>query len=159
MELRNILYISYYFPPMGLSGVQRTAKFVKYLSDYGWNVHVLTVTPETFYAFDGSLMDDFDGKSIQIHRTTKNSKKKHKVRKFPSYSVQKIGRFVLSFIFQPDSKIRWKKLAIELGGKIIEVYEDKLADAERFFVVIEKMKCTPRKYPRENGVPRMTPLK
>ena len=27
---RQILMIAYYFPPMGLSGVQRTLKFVKY---------------------------------------------------------------------------------------------------------------------------------
>ena len=123
MELRNILYISYYFPPMGLSGVQRTAKFVKYLPDFGWNVHVLTITPESFYAFDGSLMDDFDGKDIQIHRTATKSKKKNKVKKFPSYIIQKVGRFVLNFVFQPDSKIRWKKPALELAGKIIKENE------------------------------------
>ena len=29
-EIRKVLVIAYYFPPMGLSGVQRTAKFVKY---------------------------------------------------------------------------------------------------------------------------------
>ncbi len=119
-DLRNILYIAYYFPPMGLSGVQRSAKFVKYLPDYGWKPHVLTITPESFYAFDGSLLDDFDGRDIIIHRTSSKSKKKNKVRAFPSYLVQKIGRFVLNFIFQPDSKIRWKKPAVELGRKIIE---------------------------------------
>jgi len=31
---RKVLIISYYFPPMGLSGVQRTLKFVKYLPAY-----------------------------------------------------------------------------------------------------------------------------
>jgi glycosyltransferase involved in cell wall biosynthesis len=120
MDKRNILYISYYFPPMGLSGVQRTTKFVKYLPDYGWKPHVLTITPESFYAFDGSLMDDFDGRDIQIHRTASKSKKRGKVRKFPSYFVQKTGRFILNFVFQPDSKIRWKKSALELGKRIIE---------------------------------------
>jgi glycosyltransferase involved in cell wall biosynthesis len=65
-------------------------------------------------------MDDFEGRDIQIHRTASKSKKRGKVRKFPSYLVQKTGRFVLNFIFQPDSKIRWKKAALELGEKIIE---------------------------------------
>ncbi len=120
MDTRNILYISYYFPPMGLSGVQRTTKFVKYLPEYGWAPHILTITPESFYAFDGSLIDDFDGRDIQIHRTAAKSKKKSKLRKFPSYFVQKIGRYVLNFIFQPDSKIRWKKAAVKLGERVIE---------------------------------------
>lgn len=33
---REVLVIAYYFPPMGLSGVQRTLKFVKYLPEYKW---------------------------------------------------------------------------------------------------------------------------
>ena len=39
----KVLVVAYYFPPMGLSGVQRTAKFVKYLPKYGWKPTVLTV--------------------------------------------------------------------------------------------------------------------
>jgi len=58
-----------------------------------------------------------------------------------------------------EDLMKYKKLEERLGGKIIEFYEDKLADAERYFVIIEKVKCTSKKYPRGNGVPRMTPLK
>ncbi len=38
-EFRKVLIIAYYFPPMGLSGVQRTAKFVKYLPKYRMETH------------------------------------------------------------------------------------------------------------------------
>jgi hypothetical protein len=31
---RKVLVIAYYFPPIGLSGVQRTLKFTKYLSEF-----------------------------------------------------------------------------------------------------------------------------
>lgn len=30
---KKVLVIAYYYPPMGLSGVQRTLKFTKYLPD------------------------------------------------------------------------------------------------------------------------------
>ena len=40
---RRVLVIAYYFPPMGLSGVQRTLKFVKYLPAEGWLPLVHTV--------------------------------------------------------------------------------------------------------------------
>ncbi|WP_234119766.1 glycosyltransferase [Clostridium hydrogenum] len=39
---KTVLIISYIFPPIGGSGVQRTLKFVKYLRDYGWNPIVIT---------------------------------------------------------------------------------------------------------------------
>lgn len=119
MESRNILYISYYFPPMGLSGVQRTAKFVKYLPEYNWKPHVLTTTADSFYAYDESLMDNFAGRDIEIYRTQPKASKKRKVRKLPSYFIQKIGRFVLNFLYQPDSKIKWKKSALQLGRELI----------------------------------------
>lgn len=40
---KKILMLAFDFPPMGGSGVQRTAKFVKYLPDAGWAVNVLTL--------------------------------------------------------------------------------------------------------------------
>ncbi|MBF8247681.1 MAG: glycosyl transferase family 1, partial [Bacteroidetes bacterium] len=38
---RRVLIIAYYFPPMGLSGVQRTVKFAKFLPKFGWKPTVL----------------------------------------------------------------------------------------------------------------------
>lgn len=125
MADKNVLVIAYYFPPMGLSGVQRTLKFVKYLSNFGWNPIVLTHTPRSFYAYDDKLLEELDGLDIKIYRTEpgstgSESKKAPKLTKFPNYTVQKIGRAFLQTIYQPDSKIRWKKPAIELARKIIE---------------------------------------
>ncbi len=56
--MRNLLYIAYYFPPLGGAGVQRTLKFVKYLPDFGWQPHILTVLPATGYILDTSLNKD-----------------------------------------------------------------------------------------------------
>lgn len=40
--MRKVLLIAYYFPPIGGSGVQRPAKFVKYLPEFGWQPYVIS---------------------------------------------------------------------------------------------------------------------
>ena len=54
--LKNVLIISYYWPPSGGPGVQRVLKFCKYLSGFGWNPIVLTVEDGEFPAIDLSLI-------------------------------------------------------------------------------------------------------
>jgi hypothetical protein len=56
--LKNVLIISYYWPPSGGPGVQRVLKFCKYLSRFGWNPIVLTVEDGEFPAIDNSLLKD-----------------------------------------------------------------------------------------------------
>ncbi len=48
--MRKVLILAYEFPPRGGGGVQRTSKFAKYLSEFGWTATVLT--PEC--SVDGS---------------------------------------------------------------------------------------------------------
>ncbi len=62
----KVLVIAYYFPPMGLSGVQRTLKFVKYLPQFGWHPTVLTVEPWGYFAKDETLLADLEGKPVEI---------------------------------------------------------------------------------------------
>ena len=52
------LFIVYSFPPAGGPGVQRPAKFVKYLPGFGWRPVVLTVTPDAYPVLDPTLVDD-----------------------------------------------------------------------------------------------------
>lgn len=116
---KNVLVIAYYFPPMGLSGVQRTLKFVKYLPEYGWKPVVLTCSPRNYYAYDDDLLNDLKLEETIIYRTpTKQTKQK--TQKFYTSMVQKVGRFALQTIYQPDSKVIWRKPAIELGRKILK---------------------------------------
>ena len=53
-----------------------------------------------------------------------------------------------------------KKALAELGGRIIDVRALTLADGNytRNIAVIEKVKPTPKKYPRKAGTPQKTPL-
>lgn len=56
--MRKVLIISYYYPPLGGPGVQRALKFTKYLPEFGWEPHVLTVKEIQYYVHDPSLMKD-----------------------------------------------------------------------------------------------------
>lgn len=61
-----------------------------------------------------------------------------------------------------DEEIEESKKAVEiLGGEIVNVYKSKLpnSDIERSFVVIKKIKNTPKKYPRKAGLPSKEPIK
>jgi hypothetical protein len=108
---RKILVISYYFPPMGLSGVQRTLKFVKYLPDFNWQPIVLTTGVTNYYAFDDSLLKDLSDKNIPIYRTEKDpfnpkNNSNNNVLPYPSALKQKLGRLLLQTIYIPDSRIK-----------------------------------------------------
>ncbi len=114
----NVLVVAYYFPPMGLSGVQRTSKFVKYLPKYNWNPIVLTTEPKSYYAFDNNLLNEL--KQATIYRTQNKKVSKKQLKSFPNYFTQKIGRLLYNTLYFPDSKANWKKPALELAKEIIK---------------------------------------
>ncbi len=57
-EENNVLMLAYYFPPLAGSGVFRSIKFARYLSDYGWKPTVIsTDLPPKGWSFnDNSLV-------------------------------------------------------------------------------------------------------
>jgi len=65
--LQRILILTYYFPPLGMGGTQRVAKFVKYLPHFGWQPTIVTVKDVAYYAFDPKLLRDV--RSAQVVRT------------------------------------------------------------------------------------------
>lgn len=46
--MNRLLVLAYAYPPCGGAGVQRTAKFVRYLPAHGWQPTVLTVLPSCY---------------------------------------------------------------------------------------------------------------
>ncbi len=53
--MKKVLIITYYWPPLGGSGVQRWLKFVKYLREFGWEPVVYTPLDAQRMATDYSL--------------------------------------------------------------------------------------------------------
>lgn len=64
---RHVLFISYYFPPMGGGGVQRVLKFLKYLPA-AYRLSVLTVRSSYFYTEDPTLAAEVPPK-VQVFRS------------------------------------------------------------------------------------------
>ncbi|MBI1804574.1 MAG: glycosyltransferase [Ignavibacteriae bacterium] len=121
---RNVLVIAYYFPPMGLSGVQRTLKFVKYLPQFGWQPTVLTVTPTGYYAQDYTLLEEIHPLHIDVERVGSLDPnwlfRKKGVVKMPSERMRKILTFFSDSLFIPDNKIGWKRQAVKAAEKLFE---------------------------------------
>ncbi len=119
----KVLVIAYYFPPMGLSGVQRTLKFVKYMKGNNWEPVVLTVSSTGYYAHDSSLMDEAEKANIRIVRVNGkeiNSKLSNfGTVKMPPEYIRKTLSLISKTFFIPDNKIGWAKNAIKEARNIL----------------------------------------
>ena len=70
------------------------------------------------------------------------------------------GQFISYKSGEIDEELKEsKKACFLLGGKIKEVHKFDLRDNKRSFVMIEKVKTTPKIYPRKAGTPSKLPLK
>ncbi len=129
--IKKVLIIAYYFPPMGLSGVQRTLKFVKYLPEFGWKPIVLTITPTAYYAYDETLLKELDTNPIEIHRTetkdvtkTAASLSSSQQFKLPGEFMRRLISLASQTFFIPDNKIGWKKFALQKADEIFAQHGD-----------------------------------
>ena len=67
VPMPHLLIIAYYFPPWGMGGVQRVAKFAKYLPEFGWDVTVIAPRAADYHNQDTSLLDEIP-KSVRVER-------------------------------------------------------------------------------------------
>ncbi len=122
--VNKVLVIAYYFPPMGLSGVQRTLKFVKYLRNYDWEPTVLTVTPTAYYALDYSMLRELTENNIRTIRTNSLDPTRlfesGKPVKMPHERLRNFLSGISQAIFIPDNKVGWKREAIRAGRKLLQ---------------------------------------
>jgi glycosyltransferase involved in cell wall biosynthesis len=120
-RIHRVLIVAYYFPPLGLSGVQRTLKFVKYLPSFGWEPTVLTVEDRGYFAKDEAMLGELDGLPVNIIRTPSLDPLhffRHKgVVRMPSARTLGIMGKLSQSVFIPDNKVGWKKPAVEAAMK------------------------------------------
>ena len=62
----RLLFVTPYFPPTAGSGVQRGAKFVKYLLRAGWDVRVVTIDPGAYPDEDPELAAEVEDAPVTI---------------------------------------------------------------------------------------------
>ncbi len=123
VAMKNVLVFSYYFPPLGLSGVQRITKFVKYLPEYGWRPTVIAAGPHSYFAFDESLQGEIPS-DVKVIRTRSFDPTRWTGRartvSIPSESGHSMLRSLSNRIFFPDNKRFWMPFAKRAALKQIE---------------------------------------
>jgi glycosyltransferase involved in cell wall biosynthesis len=133
--MKKVLIISYYFPPAGGPGSQRVVKFVKYLSQFGWQPLVLTVENGEFPFLDHSLENDIPP-ATKIYRTKswepfqlyKKLTGRKQSETLPVGLItrtekgirEKIFTWIRVNMFVPDARIGWIKSATNKAFEIIE---------------------------------------
>jgi len=133
---RRVLLITYYWPPSGGSGVQRTLKFCKYLRAWGWEPVVLTVG-ERWAAWpdlDEELARDVP-QGVTVIRTRSwdpyatyarflGVRRKDAVGtgflardRVPGLR-ERIARWVRANIFLPDARVGWVPFALAAAMRL-----------------------------------------
>ncbi len=111
----KVLVIAYYFPPMGLSGVQRVLKFTKYMSKYNWHPTVITSGDVGYFAHDEYMKKEAEDAEIRIIRTSGNDPNrllsKYGTITMPAEIIRKSLSSLSKTFFIPDNKVSWTKQA------------------------------------------------
>jgi len=120
----KVLVVAYYFPPMGLSGVQRTLKFVKYMKNFNWEPTVITTGNVAYYAHDTFLAKELEEADIRVIRVSGSKEpnslfSKLGTVKLPSEFFRNILNKLSQTFFIPDNKISWSKLAYQKIDEIL----------------------------------------
>ncbi len=130
------LLITYYFPPAGGSGVQRTLKFVKYLPEFGVRPVVLTAKNPDYPSFDETLVREIPpetpvyrsrilepysiyrkltgkkmGEALDVSLLTLGENKRR--------LGERLSEWVRDAFFVPDARIGWLPFAVSFGKKLV----------------------------------------
>jgi glycosyltransferase involved in cell wall biosynthesis len=125
-ERSRLLLIAYYFPPLGMGGVQRPLKLAKYLPEFGWDVTVITVAQPAYHVLDLSLVSELPssvtvrpvkvpdpGHWLKLHaREGIPSGQRHNPPPSWVRKVQQIARW-------PDDKFPFVKPAVRAASRMI----------------------------------------
>ena len=121
----KVLVIAYYYPPMGLSGVQRTLKFTKYMTRFNWEPTVITAGNVAYYAHDLSLLHEAEQAGVKIIRTDSfdlNSLigKRYGTVNMPKEIIRKLFSKFSKTFFIPDNKKSWAKKAFKKAKELLK---------------------------------------
>lgn len=109
---KNILLLTYWYPPSVGAAAERLRSFAAYLPEHGWNVHVIC-------ADRGNAASDVQDEPTTVIRVADPMAKDGPI--FADYDPRQAGapawkRMLKRFVF-PDRFLRWKKqAAIEAAG-------------------------------------------
>ena len=120
--MKRVLVITYYWPPVGGSGVQRWVKFAKYLPSEGWQPVIYTPENPDLSSIDESLLADIPAEAeiikrpicepYGIYRKLTGSKGQIKIEANPGGDgkkslLKKISMWIRGNFFIPDPRCLW----------------------------------------------------
>jgi glycosyltransferase involved in cell wall biosynthesis len=131
----HILMLSYFFPPSGAGGVQRSLKMAKYLSLLGTRVTVVTPKPISYLAYDEALLSELP-KQVKVVRTSSADPARllkiisdvmKRGASSPGKNVKKARGVTGARLFQhlkwwfaiPDAEVLWLPFAFPAAGRLI----------------------------------------
>ena len=116
-NLKRILFISYFFPPLGGPGVQRACKMIRYLKEKGWVTDVISIKDIIFHSYDKEMFLECNVRKVYrtsslhplyfLKRFQKSSTKRNNLY---FRTPEKIKKFIRN-IFPIDDKIGWLPFA------------------------------------------------
>ena len=116
--MKKVLFIAYYFPPLGGSGVQRSLKFVKYLAEFGWQPVVLSVNHKfTRWIKDASLLQEIP-EEVKIYRTP-TLELNWLFKALWGLRLPKLVTWLQRHLLIPDSEITWLPFAKRCIRRIV----------------------------------------
>jgi glycosyltransferase involved in cell wall biosynthesis len=132
--MREVLFIAYYFPPLGGSGVIRPLKFAKYLPQYGWKPTILTVSKGDSFVFDDTLLSELSDQvtverveAVQLLKTSqakniaerlKPAKQGESITRLLRSSLARLLRALYFSVFIPDDKVGWLVPAVRKASQL-----------------------------------------
>lgn len=109
--MKKVLVIAYLTPPAGGAGVQRTAKFIRYLPEFGWQPVILTVRPGYYRLKDQSLSAEIPP-GVVFHRT--------RSMQLPTWVPWRVRNWVARWVLVVDEHLGWYPFAVQKGMQLIE---------------------------------------
>ncbi|MGC1273659.1 MAG: glycosyltransferase family 4 protein [Planctomycetaceae bacterium] len=125
--MRRVLVVSYFFPPAGNVGVQRTVRFVKRLREFGWEPVVLTAGDAVVDSLQPRF-EDHVPHDVEVHRTpsferfssgcsVRDGKRRDGTNR---NSFWKIARRCWKAFAVPDEKVGWVGHAVRRGVLVLD---------------------------------------
>lgn len=133
--MKRALIITYYWPPVGGSGVQRWVKFAKYLPSEGWQPVIYTPENPDLSSIDESLLSDIPSEAeiikrpiiepYGIYRKLTGSKGQIKIEANPGGGgkgsfLKRLSMWVRGNLFMPDPRCLWIGPSVRFLKKYLE---------------------------------------
>ena len=132
--MRTLLFIAYYLPPMGSSGVQRPFNLLRHLPEFGWNPVILAPETGMYHAMDFSLEAELQQLGLHIYRVKghtpfhRSGGNPRTAPRIPE-NMARVLRWVSAFRFLPDNKVGWIEPALSMAEEIVRRHKPELVFA------------------------------